>query len=127
MRISDWSSDVCSSDLIKDGVIIVVQPPPVQGLGAAGGFKLMLQDRAGLGPHALAKAANDLVKAANQDKTFGGVFTLYNAGAPSIYADIDRLKAEKVGQIGRAACRERVSERDALGGGRHIQTKKQIK
>jgi hydrophobe/amphiphile efflux-1 (HAE1) family protein len=82
---------------IQDGVIIVVQPPPVQGLGAAGGFKLMLQDRAGLGPHALAKAANDLVKAANQDKTFSGVFTLYNAGAPSIYADIDRLKAEKVG------------------------------
>src|SRR3546814_10379550 len=97
MRISDWSSDVCSSDLIKDAVIIVVQPPPVQGLGAAGGFKLMLQDRAGLGPHALAKAANDLVKAANQDKTFGGVFTLYNAGAPSTYVDIDRLKAEKVG------------------------------
>ncbi|WP_064574385.1 efflux RND transporter permease subunit [Cupriavidus gilardii] len=82
---------------IKDAVVIVVQPPPVQGLGAAGGFKLMLQDRAGLGPHALAKAANDLVKAANQDKTFGGVFTLYNAAAPSVYADIDRLKAEKVG------------------------------
>jgi hydrophobe/amphiphile efflux-1 (HAE1) family protein len=82
---------------IKDGVVIVVQPPAVQGLGAAGGFKLMLQDRAGLGSHALAKAANDLVKAANQDKTFGGVFTLYNAGAPSVYVDIDRLKAEKVG------------------------------
>jgi multidrug efflux pump subunit AcrB len=28
---------------------------------------------------------------------FGGVFTLYNAGSPSVYADIDRLKAEKVG------------------------------
>jgi len=82
---------------IQDGVVVVVQPPPVQGLGAAGGFKLMLQDRAGLGPQALARAANDLVKAANQDKTFSGVFTLYNAGAPSVYADIDRVKAEKVG------------------------------
>ncbi|WP_420993653.1 efflux RND transporter permease subunit [Cupriavidus sp. 30B13] len=83
--------------VIKDAYVIVVQPPAVQGLGAAGGFKMMLQDRDGLGPQALAKAANALVAAANKDKTFGGVFTLYNAGSPSIYADIDRLKAEKIG------------------------------
>ena len=82
---------------IKDAYIIVVQPPAVQGLGAAGGFKLMLEDRGGLGAKALADAANALVAAANKDKDFGGVFTLYNAGAPSIFADIDRLKAEKVG------------------------------
>lgn len=82
---------------VKDAIIIVVNPPPVQGLGAAGGFKLMLEDRAGLGPQALAQAASALVAAANKDKMFGGVFTLYNAGSPSVYADIDRLKAEKVG------------------------------
>ncbi|TDY21995.1 hydrophobe/amphiphile efflux-1 (HAE1) family protein [Paraburkholderia sp. BL6665CI2N2] len=82
---------------IKDAVVIVINPPAVQGLGAAGGFKMMLEDRAGLGPQALANAANTLVAAANKDKAFGGVFTLYNAGAPSVYTDIDRLKAEKVG------------------------------
>jgi multidrug efflux pump subunit AcrB len=38
-----------------------------------------------------------LVAAANKDPAFAGVFTLYNAGSPSLYADIDRLKAEKVG------------------------------
>jgi len=57
----------------------------------------MIEDRGGLGPQALAKAANDLVAAANKDKTFAGAFTLFNAGSPSVYADIDRLKAEKVG------------------------------
>jgi multidrug efflux pump subunit AcrB len=81
----------------KDAYVIVIQPPAVQGLGAAGGFKLMLEDRGGLGPQALAKAANTLVAAANKDPVFAGVFTLYNAGSPSVYADIDRLKAEKVG------------------------------
>ncbi len=81
----------------KDANIVVIQPPAVQGLGAAGGFKFMLEDRGGIGPQALAKAANALVAAANKDKTFAGVFTLYNAGSPSVYADIDRLKAEKVG------------------------------
>ncbi|MCJ2058513.1 multidrug efflux RND transporter permease subunit [Methylobacterium sp. J-048] len=82
---------------IQGAYVIVVNPPPVQGLGAAGGFKLMIQDRGDHGPQALAKATNDLVAAANKSGQFAGVFTLFNAGAPSLYADIDRLKAEKVG------------------------------
>ena len=84
---------------IKDAVVIVVNPPPVQGLGSAGGFKLMVEDRGDHTPQELAAATNMLVAAANKDKNFGGVFTLYNAGAPSLYADIDREKAEKVGLI----------------------------
>jgi hydrophobe/amphiphile efflux-1 (HAE1) family protein len=83
--------------VIKDARILVIQPPPVQGLGSAGGFKLMLEDRAGLGTAALVNAANTLVAAANKDPHFAGVFTLFNAGSPSIYADVDRTKAEKVG------------------------------
>lgn len=82
---------------IKDAVVVTIMPPTVQGLGNAGGFKAMLEDRAGLGPQALAKAANDLAAAANKDGSFAGVFTLFNAGAPSLYADVDRLKAEKLG------------------------------
>jgi hydrophobe/amphiphile efflux-1 (HAE1) family protein len=82
---------------IKDAVVLVINPPAVQGLGATGGFKMMLEDRGELGAQTLARAANDLVAAANKDPDFAGVFTLYNAGAPSIYVDIDRLKAEKVG------------------------------
>ena len=82
---------------ITDGRVLVILPPPVQGLGSAGGFKMELEDRAGLGPQALVKAANALTAEANKDPALGGVFTLYNAGSPSIYADIDRLKAQKVG------------------------------
>src|SRR6202022_1764923 len=59
--------------------------------------KMMLEDRAGLGSEAVAQAANDLVAAANKDPHFAGAFTLFNTGSPSIYADIDRVKAEKVG------------------------------
>jgi hydrophobe/amphiphile efflux-1 (HAE1) family protein len=86
-----------SLSVIQDAFVLVIQPPPVQGLGNAGGFKLMLEDRAGLGSEALAKAAKDLVTAANKDTTFGGVFTLFNTGSPSVFADIDRSKVEKVG------------------------------
>jgi len=82
---------------IKDARVITLMPPAVQGLGAPGGFTLEIEDRAGLGPEALAKATNALVAAANKDKTFGGAFTLFNTGAPSVYADIDREKAQKLG------------------------------
>src|SRR5262249_47664230 len=83
--------------VIKDANVLTIPPAPVQGLGSAGGFKMMLEDRAGLGSEALFKAARALVAAANEDATFASVFTLFNAGSPSVYADIDRLKAEKVG------------------------------
>jgi hydrophobe/amphiphile efflux-1 (HAE1) family protein len=73
---------------VHDANLITISPPPVQGLGGAGGFKLMLEDRGNLGPQELSKAANALVAAANNDPTFQDVFTPFNAGAPSIYADI---------------------------------------
>ncbi|MFJ5297703.1 efflux RND transporter permease subunit [Pseudomonas sp. NPDC088368] len=82
---------------IKEARVLVIQPPPVQGLGSAGGFKMMIEDRAGLGPKALVEASNALVAAANKDPMFAGVFTLFNANSPSVYTDLDRLKAQQVG------------------------------
>jgi hydrophobe/amphiphile efflux-1 (HAE1) family protein len=83
--------------VIQGAYVLTIPPPPVQGIGNAGGFKMMLEDRAGLGSQALVDAARTLVGAANKDPDFAGVFTLFNTGSPSIYADIDRLKAQKVG------------------------------
>ena len=83
--------------VIKDAYVLTIPPPPVQGLGSSGGFKMMLEDRAGLGSEALVHAANALVAAANKDPDFGGAFTLFNAGSPSVFANVDRVKAEKVG------------------------------
>src|SRR5215472_268201 len=83
--------------VIQGAYVLTIPPPPVQGIGNSGGFKMMLEDRGGLGTQALVNAANAMVAAANKDPSFTGVFTLLNAGSPSVYADIDRLKAEKVG------------------------------
>jgi hydrophobe/amphiphile efflux-1 (HAE1) family protein len=83
--------------VIQDAYVLTIPPPPVQGIGNAGGFKMMLEDRGGLGSQALVDAARALVNAANKDPSFAGVFTLLNTGSPSIYANIDRMKAEKVG------------------------------
>ncbi|MBS0642300.1 MAG: efflux RND transporter permease subunit, partial [Proteobacteria bacterium] len=83
--------------VIQEAYVLTIPPPPVQGLGSSGGFKLMVQDRTGVGPKALEQAAQSLVNAANHDPAFAGVFTLFNTGSPSVYADIDREKAQKVG------------------------------
>jgi hydrophobe/amphiphile efflux-1 (HAE1) family protein len=83
--------------VIQEAYVLTIPPPPVQGLGSSGGFKLMVQDRAGVGPKALEQAAQTLVAAANHDPDFAGVFTLFNTGSPSVFADIDREKAQKVG------------------------------
>jgi hydrophobe/amphiphile efflux-1 (HAE1) family protein len=83
--------------VIQGAFVLTIPPPPVPGLGSAGGFKMMLQDRAGVGPDVLAKAAQTLVAAANADPDFAGVFTLFSTRTPSIYLNIDREKAEMVG------------------------------
>jgi multidrug efflux pump len=83
--------------VIQEAYVLTIPPPPVQGLGSSGGFKLMLEDRGSVGPRAMEQAAQALVGAANRDPDFAGVFTLFNTGSPSVYADIDREKAQKVG------------------------------
>ena len=82
---------------IQGAFVLAIAPPPVQGIGSAGGFKMMVQDRTGHGADALAAAANALTAAANQQPEFAGVFTLFNTRTPSVFTDIDRERAEKVG------------------------------
>jgi len=82
---------------IEDAFIITVEPPPVNGIGGAGGFKMMLEDRANVGTAVLEAATRDLVAAANADPRLKGVFTPFSGATPNIHADIDRVKAAKLG------------------------------
>lgn len=81
----------------QDAFILVVPPPPVRGVGNAGGFKGYVQDRAGLGYQALEGQTWALAGAANQDPAATSVFTIFNTKTPQLFTDIDRLKAEQLG------------------------------
>ncbi|MBX3023627.1 efflux RND transporter permease subunit [bacterium] len=81
---------------IQDADIFVIPPPPVRGLGTSGGYKLLVQDRAGRGLAALQDAADQLVDAAKHDPHLTGVFTTFRAATPQLYADVDRIRAEKL-------------------------------
>ena len=82
---------------IQEAFIITIPPPPVPGLGTAGGFKMMLEDQKNLGPRALQAAAYDLIGEASKVPGMAQLFTPFTTGTPSIYADIDRERAEKLG------------------------------
>src|SRR5437660_1285598 len=82
---------------IEEATIFVIPPPPVQGLGTSGGFKLLVQDRGGQGFRALQDATDTYVGATRANADVARVFTTFRASAPQLYADIDRVKAEKLG------------------------------
>ncbi len=78
---------------ITDATVFVINPPPVRGLGTAGGFKFLVQDRMGYGYRELQKATDDLIFACNADPKLSNVFTTFRATTPQLYADVDRTKA----------------------------------
>ena len=82
---------------IDDAIVFVIPPPSVRGVGNAGGFKMMVQDRANLGTDELLKATYALAAAANQDPILSNVFTFFDNQTPQLFLDIDRVKAEKLG------------------------------
>jgi multidrug efflux pump len=81
---------------IEAANIFVIPPPPVQGLGTSGGFKLLVQDRGGQGFRALQEATDAYVAASRANPDVSSVFTTFRASAPQLYADIDRVKAQKL-------------------------------
>jgi len=81
---------------ISEAMVLVIPPPPVSGIGNAGGFKMMIQDRENLGTDKLIEATHALAAAANQDPVLSNVFTFFNNQAPQLFLDIDRVKAEKL-------------------------------
>jgi multidrug efflux pump len=78
-------------------VVSVFGAPPVDGLGTAGGFKLMVEDRGDLGLNSLQNATDTLIEQANRTPGLVGLFTLFRSNSPQLYADIDRVKAKTMG------------------------------
>lgn len=82
---------------LEDGQIMAVMPPPIDGLGNAGGFALRLQDRSGLGREALLDAMNQILYKANTNPKFMYAIMDGMRDAPQLRLDIDREKALALG------------------------------
>jgi multidrug efflux pump subunit AcrB len=82
---------------IADGLINVFPAPPVEGLGTAGGFKIVIQDRGDSGLGALQAVSARIVEAGNDTEELQGLFTSFRADTPWLDLDIDRTQAMSMG------------------------------
>jgi multidrug efflux pump len=101
---SDLSSDAITARLraawaqeIKDARIVAFGAPAIPGLSVAGGFKLMVEDRGGLGLAALQRQTEDLVRKLHGQPGLIGASTQFRSSTPQLFADIDRTKVYSLG------------------------------
>ena len=78
---------------IEEAFIIAMPPPPVRGIGNAGGFKIELQERVDASMLRVLAAACEMMAKARTTPQLTGVFTTFSASSPQIYLEIDRTKA----------------------------------
>lgn len=82
---------------IDDAFIFVLAAPPIRGFGPAGGFKLQLEDRNAMGSDELYKVAQDILAKTRSAPELFGLFTNFEVNAPQYFADVDRVKAKRMG------------------------------
>jgi len=81
---------------IDEAICIAFSPPPIQGLGAASGFELQLQDRGGAGVIQLQTIGDDMVYQGNANPNLTRMANSLRVTVPQLYLDIDRVKAKNM-------------------------------
>jgi HAE1 family hydrophobic/amphiphilic exporter-1 len=76
------------------GLVMMVQPPAVSGVGSFGGFQFMLQDQGANTLSDLDHVAHQMVNASNAGKELTGMYTAFSANDPQVLVSIDREKAK---------------------------------
>ena len=80
---------------VQEGFALVFPPPPVRGIGNAGGFKMQVQDRTGLAtPQELQAVTDRMIGEARKDPRLQQMFTSYRANVPQLYVNVDRTKVK---------------------------------
>ena len=82
---------------IKEALVLAFAPPPIFGLGMAGGFELYVQNRGEGGAKRLAEVSQQFIGRLAQDPAFVQVNTLWRSNVPQLYVDVDRERAKAVG------------------------------
>ncbi|MEG1980549.1 MAG: efflux RND transporter permease subunit, partial [Victivallaceae bacterium] len=82
---------------IPNVLCMFFQPPAIPGIGMAGGFNLVLEERTGTDSDLLSAMVEAIQLAALRDPKLSNVFSAYSAGTPAVYLKIDREKAMRLG------------------------------
>ncbi len=79
---------------IPEAFVAVFPPPPVSGIGNAGGYRLYIQDRGNAGLEELQAQAFAMMMKANQTPGLTNNLTTFRANVPQLWLDVDRVKAK---------------------------------
>jgi hydrophobe/amphiphile efflux-1 (HAE1) family protein len=82
---------------VKEALVLAFNPPPIFGLGNAGGFEFYIQNRGDGGSAKLSQVTQKFQAAVAQSKQLAGVQTLWRAATPQLYVDVDRSRAKALG------------------------------
>jgi len=82
---------------IRKAQFDVLIPPPIPGLGQAGGFQMMVEDRTGVGLGTVEKAVQQIMLAADKEAGLRNVTTTFNSKSPQLYLTINRTMVESLG------------------------------
>jgi multidrug efflux pump subunit AcrB len=82
---------------VQEAAVSVFGAPAVDGLGNAGGFKVMVRDVDALGLDPLQEAADGLAASGNEQEGIVGMFSAFRARTPQMYVDIDRERCKAMG------------------------------
>lgn len=82
---------------IEEAYMAIFPPPPVQGLGTIGGFRLQIEDRGNLGYDELYKETMNVIGKSRSVPELAALFTSYTVNVPQVDAAIDREKAKTLG------------------------------
>ncbi len=82
---------------INEARLLVIPPPIIRGIGSAGGYRLIVQDRGGHGYQVMGQQTFGLIGKANQTKGLAQVYSFFDTSTPRVFADIDRQKADMLG------------------------------
>jgi hydrophobic/amphiphilic exporter-1 (mainly G- bacteria), HAE1 family len=108
IMLKDWSVRGKGQDLaslykavnekltnLPDGSVLVLPPPPIQGIGNAGGFTLQIELRDGsFDLSKLGSATNATVNAASTQSSIQRISTSFRASAPQFKVEINREKVQ---------------------------------
>ncbi|QJI40265.1 efflux RND transporter permease subunit [Pseudomonas sp. ADAK2] len=82
---------------IEEAYMAIFPPPPVQGLGTIGGFRLQIEDKGNLGYDELYKETMNIINKSHNVPELAALFTSYTVNVPQVDAAIDREKAKTHG------------------------------
>ena len=75
---------------VPEGTVTVLGAPAVSGLGRAGGFRIMIEDRGDVGPATLQGQTENFIDKANQQKQVVGLMTVFKTNSPQVFLNVDR-------------------------------------